>query len=208
MFEDLFEQAKSIEWAQIAIKDISGPEVTAQTLLHFKNETEQSTTTTTNVETGIGDLGLFVVRSNLNQNDLLYVGDDSAVINETTIKTYSTSSRQVNHQSITSEYNISDDEAADLNMTGFQQTNSQDIFWDRQLGVLVEMSFNMKTRSQTVNADMSLSVKLVETNVFSIPEFPTWTLVFIAFTMTALVAILYKKKNGPLFPECVEYKKS
>ncbi len=195
MLEGVFEQAKSIEWAQISILQVSGVEVTAQMVMHFKNGTEQSDVETTNVETGQGNLTLFLVGSDLNANDPVYVGRDSMRINETVTRVYPAGARQVNHQSISSEFNMSDYGLEGFNLTTFQQSNKEDVYWDKQLGVMVEMSYNMVTRSQAVNADITANIRLVESNVLTVPEFSSWAPLLLVLVIPLVAAIVFKFKK-------------
>jgi hypothetical protein len=196
VLEPFLEQAKTIDWAQMSILNISGTSVTAQTLLHFNNGTEQSSIGTTDVTTGQGNLTLFLIASNLNQNDSLYTANSGTdTINETVMRNYPSGSRQLNHQNIITDYNVTQDELAGFNMTGFQQHNTQDVFWDRQLGVLVEMSYNMMSQSQTFNANISLKIELIESNALVLPEFPTLLPVFIVLSTSGIATIVYRRKR-------------
>lgn len=192
--EQLFDQAKTIEWAQLTITNVSGTQVTAQTLLHYNNGTEQTSTQTTDVETGQDNLSSFIVASNLNQDDPIYPGQTSNTINETITRNYPSGSRQINHQSIISNYNVTQDELLGFSMTGFQEQNRQDIYWDKQLGVLVEMSYNMVTQSQTLNANVTMKLTLVDSNTLTIPEFPTFISVLLITAATVTATMLFKGK--------------
>jgi hypothetical protein len=194
-FQALIDQAKSIDSVQITITKVSGTAVTAQMLMQFKNGTQQSNTGTTDVSTGQGNLTMFLIAANLNPNDQIYEGNDNERINETITQTYPSDTRQVNHENITMNYNVTQDELAGLGITGpLQQTNSQDTYWDKQTGSLVEMSYKMVTRSDQVNADISVNVALVESNVFTVPEYPAIILVLIALAVPTILTIKFKYK--------------
>ena len=196
IFDALFEQAQSLEYAKMTILDVTGTNVTGQMVLHFKNGTEQTSVSTTDIENGQGNLTMFLIGSNLNQTDPVYIGQNEQTINETLVRSYPSGSRQLNHQRITTDYNVSEDELADFNLTaGFTQHNTQDIFWDRQLGVLVEMSYNMVTQSSILNADISMQVSLVESNALTIPEFPTYLPVLLVILVSGSVAAIYRRKR-------------
>src|SRR5512133_3782495 len=72
LFQQLVDQAKSIEWVQLTVTSVSGTSVSAETLMHFKNGTEQSSTATTDVAIGDGSLGFFLIASNLGPNDQVH----------------------------------------------------------------------------------------------------------------------------------------
>jgi hypothetical protein len=198
MLDSLFDQAKSIEWARLTILNISGTSVTVQTQLHFKNGTEQSSVSTTDIATGQGNSTLFLVASNLNKNDTIYTSnfvEDRETINETITRTFQSGSRQLNHQSLIMDYSVGQDEASNFNMTSFQQHNTEDIYWDRQLGVLVEMSYEMVTQSPTFNANISLKMNLVESNKIVIPEFPTLLPMALILLASGSAVAIYRKRR-------------
>jgi hypothetical protein len=191
LIQTIVDQAKDIDWAQITITGVSGSSVTAQMITQFKNGTQQTDTARTDVSTGQGNLTMFLIASNLNPNDQIYPGNNSGKINETRTRTYPSGTRQVNHESVTMNYDVSQEELSDFNITGpLQQTNSQDTYWDKQLGSLVEMSYKMTTRSEQINADISINIALVESNVYTVPEYPTTMLVILLITLITSVAII------------------
>ena len=194
LFEALMEQARAIDWVQITITNVSGTSVTAQMIMQFKNGTQQSSTGITDVATGQGNLTMFLIAANLNSNDQIYSGNTNEKINATITRTYPSGSRQVNHEAITMEYNVTEEELSDFNMAALQQSNSQDIYWDKQLGSLVEMSYRMVTRSEEVNADISVNVALVESNVYTVPEYPAWIIVLLALTASTIAMIKLRHK--------------
>ncbi len=195
-FQALIDQAKSIDWIQITVTQVSGASVTAQTLMQFKNGTQQSSTGTTDVSTGQGNLTMFLIAANLNPNDQIYQGNEAnGIINETVTHTYSSGARQLNHENITMNYEVTQDELSGFNITGpLQETNSQNTYWDKQSGSLVEMSYQMITRSDQVNADISVNVKLVETNVYTVPEYPAIIIVFALLAISTIAAIKLQYK--------------
>lgn len=196
LFQALIDQAKSIDWTQITITSVSSTDVTAQILTKFKNGTQQSSTEVMDVATGEGNLTMFLIAANLNANDQIYQGSDEK-INETITRTYSSGSRQVNHENVTMDYTVGQEELSAFNITGpLQQSNTQNIYWDKQSGSLVEMSYKMQTRSSQVNADMNLDVVLVESNVFTVPEYPVIIIVLIGMAVsTALAAKRFVKPS-------------
>ena len=196
IIQALIDQAKSIDWVQINITKVSGTTVTAQMIMQFENGTQQSETGTTDVSTGQGNLTMFLIASNLKANDQIYQGNDDAIINETITR----GARQVNHESIIMNYNVTQEELAAFGITEpLQQTNTQDIYWDQQSGALVEMSYKMATRSNLINADISVNVALVESNDLpvpetTVPEYPVTIFVIIALAASTIVAIKLNNK--------------
>ncbi len=190
LFESVLNEAKSIDSTQITILDVSGTKVTAQMVTQFKNNTQQSSTGVTDVSNGEGNLTMFLIAANLNPNDPIYLGNNDEKINGTLAKNYPSGSRQVNFESITMDYTVTEEELSGLNITGtLQQTNSQYVSWDKQSGTLVEMSYTMVTRSPQVNADISVEVTLVESNVYTVPEYPALIVVLIALIISTITLI-------------------
>jgi len=197
VLDAVFAEAKAIDWMEVSVLSVSGSSVSARALLHFKNGTEQSSVNSMDVAYGSDNLTLFLVAANLNQNDLIYLGGGDERINETVSRSFSSGNRQVNHQSISMDYNVSEDELAGFNMSaGFVQHNVEDVFWDRQTGVLVEMSYAMMTRSPTFNADVSMKVSLLSSNVTTIPEFSVFSSVFLfVFASSVGLVVVWKTKK-------------
>ena len=189
-FQALMQEAQSFDWAQVTVTSVSGNEVTAKMVFQFKNGTQQTSTGVTDVATGEGNLTTFLIASNLGVNDQIYQDGATGTINETTTRTYPQGSRQVNHQSIINNYNVSQEELSGFNFTGpLQQSNTQDTYWDKQTGSLVEMSYQMTTRSALINADISVDVALINSSVYIVPEYPVWTFAVIAFAVSTIVTI-------------------
>jgi hypothetical protein len=196
ILQPLIDQAQAIDWVQITVTEVSGTTVTTQMLTQFKNGTQQSNTGTTDVSTGQGNLTMFLIAANLNPNDQIYQGNDYGKINETITQTYPSGTREVNHENITMNYNVTQEELSGFNITGpLQQTNSQNTYWDKQLGSLVEMSYKMVTRSSQVNADISVDVALVQTNVYTIPEYPAIIMVLVALSASTIATIKLRQKS-------------
>ena len=198
LLQALIEQTKNIDSAQITITGISGTSVTAQTTLQFKNGTQESNTGVTDVSTGMGNLTLSLVAANLTANDPIYAGNNDEIINETITKTTALGSRQVNHQSITMNYDVAQEELSGFGITGpLSQTNVQNTYWDKQSGMLVEMSYEMQSRSEQINADISIDVVLVDSNVSTIPEYPTIIMVLAALAVStvAVIKLRFSKKH-------------
>lgn len=194
-FDALVEQAKAIDWIQITITGVSGNTVTAQTLTQYKTGTQQSYTGTANVATGSGTLIQFLLASNLTANSPLYEGNNEK-INGTTTKTYTSGvTREVNYQNLSSNYNIPQSQVSKYNITvPLTQVNTQEAYWDKQTGALTQLINRMETTSTQVNATLYLSLNLVESNVFAVPEYP-FALIALAVLAVPTVLVLKERKN-------------
>ena len=92
-------------------------------LTQFKNGTQQSDTGTTDVSTGQGNLTMFLIAANLNPNDQIYQGNNNEKINETITRTYPSGDRQVNHENITMNYNVTQEELTSFGINWSSTTN-------------------------------------------------------------------------------------
>lgn len=195
LFDSLVEQAKSIDWVEVTITDVSGSTVNAQMVTQFKNGTQETTEGSVDVATGEGDLGMFLIASNLGPNSPLHMNSNE-IINGTTTRTYSSESRNVNYEKITMEYDVSQEELSDFNISvPLNQVNTQESYWDKQTGALVEMSYHMSTTSSLVNADITLNVNLLESNVYTIPEFPALILILVLLFVPTFAVLRFRKQK-------------
>jgi hypothetical protein len=195
LFEGLQSEANDIDFVQATVTQVSDSTVTIQTTIQYKNGTQQSDTGSIDVATGQDttqkqSISMVLIAANLNPGDQIYPDGISGTINETVTKTYPSGSRQVNHQNIVMNYNVSQEELANLGITTpVQQTNTQDIYWDKQTGALTEMTYNMVTKSTQLNADISINVTLAESNTFTVPEYPIALLVAVLVLVVSALAI-------------------
>lgn len=194
LFEDLTAIVRDIDWIQVRVTQVIGATVTAQTTTQFKNGTQQSNIQTADVTTGEGELSMFLIAANLGPNDNIYANDDT-VINSTQTRTYTSGTREVNCQTITLSFAVSQEQLADSNITGpLQMNNLQQTCWDKQTGALVELSYSMASRSELLNADISLNVTLIETSLYVIPEYDGLTFLVIVLAASS-VAFGFAKVN-------------
>jgi hypothetical protein len=203
LVEGLLAEVENIDSVQATVTQISGSTVTMQTAMQFKNGTEQTATSTFNVANGQDTteesaIGMFLISANLNAGDQIYESGSRGTINETITKAYPSGSRQVNHQNIIMNYDVSQEELEGTGITNaLQQTNTQNTYWDKQTGALVEMSYSMTTRSEQINADIALNVELIESSTFTVPEFPAaFLFVVLALAVSAFaVTVRYTGKH-------------
>jgi hypothetical protein len=199
----LIDQTKNIDSTQITITDVTGSSVTLQNVMIFKNGTQETNTGTIDVSTGQGNLTLSLIAANLTSNDPIYLDNSDSIINETITQTNALGTRQVNHQNIIMNYFVTQEELSGFSITGpLNQTNSQNTYWDKLTGMLVEMSYVMQTKSDQVNADITVDVVMVDSSVQPIPELPT-AAILLVFLVASTFAILKlgriaPKKNTPI----------
>jgi predicted secreted protein with PEFG-CTERM motif len=171
-----------------SIIDVSNPPAPANVIVQmttrFKNGTETTQRGTTDVESGIGNMTNWVVAADLNPNDAVYTEDiySTWLINETIVRTYPSGTRNTNHFNTSTE----------SNMTGFYQYYSQNFYWDKSTGIMVEMSFSQITQTSVSQTIMSGKITMSESSVWVVPEFPTWTLILLILIVLT-IAIATKK---------------
>ena len=179
------------EWLTLTIQDVSGANVTGQFTIHFENGTEHLQNGSVDLITGEGDLRNWLVSADLNANNSLYTSEINERINETIIQTYHWGSRETNH--LVYSYNFSSGEDySDL---------SVDMFWDQEMGVLTELSFEADVLINGTSMDASASWIIIESNrIEDVPEFTTPVFILTIVTVTLLISVLKKKKHFNLKP--------
>jgi len=174
------------EWISTSIIGVSGTIVTLQMTWHFKNGTDMIQGGITDVDTGNGNVTNWVIGANLNPNDTVYASGvySTWVINETIVRTYPDGTRNTNHLSMSAESNV----------TGVYQFSSMDFYWDKSTGVMVETSTDTMTQTNVSQMNVSATFTIAESNVWVIPEFPTWTSILTILTVLTAAMAIYKRR--------------
>lgn len=175
------------EWIRTSVINVSGTTVILNMTMHFKNGTDSTQAGITDVTTGSGNLTSWIVGANLNPNDTLYAPSQyySPVINETIAIVYPSGSRNSNHLNVTTE----------TNTTGIYEYSSMNYYWDQSTGVMVEMSMAMVTQINQSRTNVSATVKIAESNIWIVPEFPTLTPMLVALVLLTATAVFGKKRS-------------
>jgi hypothetical protein len=175
------------EWMSVLIIDVSGTNVSAQTTIHFKNGSDLVQVGVTDIDTGNGNWTTWIIAANLNLNDTIYTSSMSTyLINETIPRDYPGGSRSTNHLNITTE----------LNTTDSYLYNSRNNYWDRETGFMVEGSDLQISKANTFWTNVSFSATLTESDVWVVPEFPTFTLILAVLILLA-AAVVFSRKRLP-----------
>jgi hypothetical protein len=131
------EEINMTEWYKIAVTKVDGAEITFTTTWHFSNGTELQGNGDVNVETGMKNPfeGFWqIYLANLKENDFVRPnGPDHSTINETATRDYASGSRETNHISLEFIYYDSNNPSTGL-------LEYQNIYFDKQIGILVEFS--------------------------------------------------------------------
>ncbi|UCE96706.1 MAG: hypothetical protein JSV51_03700 [Candidatus Bathyarchaeota archaeon] len=181
-----FELVSEIEWTNITILDVSGTNVTFQSVMHLKNGTDLTNLGLTDVDTGEGNATNWVVSANLDPNDSIYTTGDysSWKINETIVKTYPDGVRDTNHVNITKE----------MNMTGVYMYASNNFYWDRSSGIVVEMTIIQISQMEAIETNMTSIIKITESDVWVIPEFSTYTSLLLTLVLLTVPIVTIKRR--------------
>jgi hypothetical protein len=184
-------QTNMTDWYRVTITGVSGADISLTTTWHFTNGTEVPANGSVNVETGMYQ-GPFwtIIAGNLNQGDRIHpTGPDQVTINSTANRDYSSGGRSTNHLSLQFQY-------YDTNDPTHTYTEYTNTYFDQQTGMLVELDDQQvySNPSQTV----TITWKIQDSNVWTVPEFPTWLILPLFMIVTLSAAIAYKKKRGSI----------
>lgn len=178
------------EYISIFVKDVSGTNVTCEMTQHFQDGTEDTEQGYIDVDTGNASNLTFLpfpfISAGLQKNDSIYTSEYYAegYINETVTRTYPDGTRETNHLNITSEY------------SGEQQYRylADNFYWDKPTGTLVEVTETSIHESGGYTNSYSISVKITQSNKWTIPEFPPRLIIPLLLTATLITTILTKRK--------------
>lgn len=130
------------------------------------------------------------VSANLGPNDTIYTSGPRSffTINETVVRAYPDSVRETNHLNTTFEYSWT------VNETQCYERDDAIFYWDRSTGILVEDIFGGINRTGDYLTTWSSLTRITESNVWAIPEFPTWASALILFVILTSTIVVYKRK--------------
>jgi hypothetical protein len=172
-------EANDTQWSDFTVTGISGTNITTQITTHLKNNTDMTGSGWKDVNTGSGNLSMFFISANLNAGDLVYTSS-SYKINETVSRTYSGVQRDTNHFNMASP-----------------AIGTQNLYWDKSTGVLVELLMEMTYNTTgAYTATWSMGYQIVSSDLWVVPEFPTWTpLLFILISVTSATIVNARQKR-------------
>jgi hypothetical protein len=130
------------------------------------------------------------ISANLNANDTLYTSGPIShyTINETLTRTYPDSVRETNLLNMTYEYSWTIDE------TQYYYYFTENFYWDKAAGIIVEDYFGEINQTGEYTTSWSSLYRITESNVWVVPEFPTWTAILIVFVIITAATVLYKRR--------------
>ena len=173
---------------QFTVQLVTGSTAILQDIWTYKNGTQQNSTDTVEVNSGITG-GILLYAANLTAGSLLFPGatDLPYVINSTVFRDYSGSFRETNH--------------IEVNNTGIEgETYSyMSLYFDKQTGVLVEY-YLTSVYTAAPNQTITQHLLIKDNSVWTIPEFPSMLILPLIMVASAIVVILYKKKCTSIRP--------
>lgn len=163
-------------WIKLEFLSIEGTTVTIRMTMRYSDGTEQNQTMSGDVATGSGDLSGFVIPVNLKVGDPINIGyyGNVEIAGEST-RTYAGGSRTVVYASFS------------------QNGSPATYYWDKQTGVLVEVS--------VTSGGVGGTAKATETNMWQATSFwmQWWLWAIIAVGIVILVGVVYslKRRKSP-----------
>ena len=173
------------DWIKLTIQDVSETNVTGQFTIHYENGTENFLTGSVDLISGEGDLRNWLISGDLITNNPLYETEIDEIINETITQTYPWGSRPTNHL----VYLFNTSSGKDYS------TLNLDLYWDQEIGILTEMSFEAEMQQNGTLMVGSASLTLTEMIHENIPEFPQPAIILIIVIVPFLISILKIKKG-------------
>ncbi|MEM3769816.1 MAG: C39 family peptidase [Candidatus Bathyarchaeia archaeon] len=158
-----------IDYLLIRIISVVGTNVTYESVMHYKNGTEQRSTSWLDITTGLTYYGITmpygpIIAANLTVGDQVYLNAYAPTINSTTIAFYAGLQREVNSLLLKPEITI----------PGYYYKNVVDfeIHWDRISGILCEQRVNASyiNIEKGYETSMFLQVVITETNIWAKPS--------------------------------------
>ena len=146
------------DWNKLEVKSISDETASLEGTIHYKNGTEESTTFEDAREEG------FLIEANqgagYDEFEVPLSGIYRGIcINGTLQRAYANVTREVNY--------------VDVSVTEDLATLNMKVYWDKQTGFLCEMSILMSFEVLEETHDITISLKMTETNMWQIE--PIWT---------------------------------
>ena len=192
---EYLKEMNETEWMLMSVQNISWDKwVFLEIVKHFKDGTERTENGSINIETGTGIMNGRIVSANLNVNDTIYTGSPFSTwkIDETIVRTYPDGERETNHLNMTRKMEII--RHMDDSMINGTLCEFINYYWDRSTGILVEHSYEEVEQVGEYLTTLSMSYRITESNVWTVPEFPTWTSMLLIFIVLTVAITIYKRR--------------
>jgi len=180
----------------VTVLSVVNSTVTYQEVTYNSTGIVHDYTQDVDVETGSYSYEYLFIAANLTAGDIIYTRDNNTWINETALASYL--GQQLETNNLSSFVNHTDISFIGLPYY-FSASVSQNYYWHRQSGMLLEMKFEFSTNRASgndvlvghlvLNAVAALSIPPV------IPEFPSFLILPLFFIATLLAVIVCKRKT-------------
>jgi len=173
-----------ILWSSITILDVYQETVNYESTVQFKN----GSATHENISGSVNSNNpSWIIATNLREGDILY-NDSSrkAWINETLQWMYSGEQRNINHVQIASLGSADE----------IQYTITNDWYFDQLTGMTVEYSLEFVNTTESYAGTGRYETKLVESNAWTIPEFPLFLMSPLFILITLLTVTVYRRRHS------------
>jgi len=190
-FPSFLVDTNNTQWGELTIMyaSIVSGNVEGQKTSHYRNGTEITMGWWLNAYEGHSEnITMSIISANLAAGDSVYTLQpyNTWIINETVPRTYLSGVRDTNH----------------INQTSSNATQSYryNFYWDKSTGVLVETLQETTTHTGAYTTTWSTDVQIISSNVWTVPEFPTWTsalLILIALTSATMVIAKQRQPKRP-----------
>jgi hypothetical protein len=188
---DQIRQLNMTDYFQVEITDVSGSEVSMNTMWRFTNGTELNGNTKIDISTGIysGNSSFWAIfPGNLNAGDRIHpIGPDQVTVNGSQTTSYGSNQRETNRIVITGEFASNDNS----NRTYNDYMNVQ---FDKQTGMLVALNDQQVYTNPEYTA--TIIWKITDSNVWTVPEFPVAIIALPLFMIVTLLALIAFKKRS------------
>lgn len=183
---------------QVKITDVSGSDVSIQTVWSLRNGTVVNGDGTVSLETGLSSSDFWaIIGGNLNPNDRLHphFSGDPSVVNGTVMRKYSSGERATNYLYL----NFRSLDPNDPTNSSYYNENTV-IYFDKQTGMLVELHDNFVYDKS--NMQISIVWNITGTNVWTVSGpvpfiLPTYAIVgvVVAVIVVSVVAVMVYRRR-------------
>jgi len=174
------------QWEEFTVTAISGTNITMHATTDYKNDTEITTGGWVDVNTGdTENMSEEVISANLAAGDSMYTSSpyNTYIINDTVPRTYLSGERDTNHINLISSGTPS---------------YSNDLYWDKTTGVLVEVVQDVTNQTGGFTTTWSLDIQITSSNLWTVvPEFPMWASALLILTALTSATIFIARKKQP-----------
>jgi len=180
-----WQNVNETQWMQVAVDEVSGTNITGETITHYVNGTETIRDGWVDLYSGTGSLAFFIISANLVKGDWIYLLA-TATVTDIVPRTYSGGARNTDYLS--------------LNSSSGTQTVYGDFYWDEPTGALVEFLQKTVTQNGAYTTTSTTHYQITGSNVWTVPEFSTWAppvITLIAVTSAAVI-VAKQKRLRPL----------